>query len=95
MCSYHFNRGVNLNKYPLDVQNKEDICLTGKPEYFNSCQYVFYTNDQGLREYATQKKLIVLHKYALPVQYIKQLHIAVLMQEKLLRAIQSRSISTK
>ena len=89
MCSYHFNHGVRLDKFPLEVQNKEDICLTGKPEYFNSCEYVFYVTEQGLREYATQKNLIVLHKYVVPVKYVKQLHFAVLIQEKVLVAIQS------
>jgi hypothetical protein len=89
MCSHHFNSGVRLGKFPFGVQSKDDICLTGKPEYFNSCEYVFYTTEQGLREYAAQKSLVVLHKYPLPVKHVARLHFAVLMREKTLIAIQT------
>lgn len=91
MCSYHFNDGVRLDQFPMGVHSKDDICLTGKPKYFNFCEYVFYVMEQGLREYAVQKNLVVLHKYTVPVKHVAQLNFAVLMKESILVQIQSKT----
>lgn len=89
ICSFHYQNDRKLNDFPFSIPEKTDVYLTIRSEYFGYCEYVFYVNEEGLTEYSTQKSLIVLHKYALPVKHLKQLHFAVLIQEKVLTVIQS------
>jgi len=89
ICTYQYQYDKATEDFPLGTLGPNDIFITAKPEYFGSCQYIFYAHEQGLKEYAQQKKCIVLHTYSVPVKNISQLWFGVLIQQDTLTAIQS------
>jgi len=83
--------GINdIEDLPTEKILDEDILLSIKPEYLGDCTYLFYTSQESLYKYARQHREIILHNYNIPTKFIAELNFGVLIQEKILRDIQSK-----
>jgi hypothetical protein len=86
ILSVHLN-DFNKNSAPRTTRSEKDIVLSIKHEFVKFCNFLFYTTEKSLFDYACLHDEVVLHKYDLPTSYSK-VGFAVLMQKEKLQEIQ-------
>jgi hypothetical protein len=93
MKHYHFASNDDLQRYPQKIAGQDDIVLNVNPEYFSEYGYVFFTEEDRLKKYASQNQLTILHSYKIPVKNIKTFNLALVMKLEKLAEIQKQSTS--